>query len=491
MYLKLDRRSREPLFAQIRDQIRDLVSQGALPPGVRLPPTRDLADSLGVSRAVVVQAYDELAALGTIESSVGRGSFVAPARAGVGPLPAARRAPDWSALLSDGMLKVNRLLSARRVSASSGGGRTVTDFASLCPHIDEESSQRFRHSLNWAYSIEGRRVLEYGDPQGYRPLRALIAREMSEVGVPTERDGVIVTSGSQQAVNLVAMTLLNPGDAVVIQNPTYPPSASRLAHTGAEILPVGVEGDGFDLEAARAIVSSRRVKLMYLMPTCHNPTGLTMSYETRRRIISLAREHNCAVAEDGFSDALAYPGHLIPPMSALDSEGRTLYMGSLSKILFPGIRLGWIAACPELVNSLVNAKRISDLDTSLVLQVAAYDFWNRGYLDQNVRRMRTVYFKRREAVLEAVEEYFPAGTTCTGTRGGLFVWVRVPGVADTESLLPAARARGVEFAPGARFDIAGGSRDCMRLSFSSVPLEEIRPGIRALAEVIRDASGMG
>src|SRR5215831_5151690 len=451
MRIPLDRESPErvPLARQIQAHLERLIRQGLLVPGVKLPATRELARDLRVNRTTVSQAYEELVAAGWARAHVGQGTFVAERPVDAAPSPAVR-APrfDWSGLVSKSAQIAAADARRRQPSQAGRPGAGAISFAGGIPDSALFPTEAFGQVLGRVIREEGRELLQYYPASGYPPLRDYLARYLLRFGLETRREEILIVNGSQQAFDLVARTLLDPGDAVAIEDPSYPRAAQVFRAVGAQLLPIPMAmGDsgwgGLGLNALERALQRQTPKLLYCQPAAHNPTGATMDEPARHRLIDLALRHRLPVLEDGFDASLFYEERPPAPLKAHDPAGVVIYVGTFSKILFPGLRLGWVVAPPELIERLETAKQLADIHTSPLIQAAVYHFCQRRLLDRHQARALKEYGRRREALLAGLRAHMPAGVTWTETRGGFSLMLTLPEGMDSTALLPRAQARGV------------------------------------------------
>lgn len=486
MIVELDRSRELPLYLQISRQIRDQIRSGELPPGTRLPPERRLAAMLGVNRTTVVNAYRELAAEGLIVGHVGRGTIVAGA-AGDGAATGEPRGIPWGQLfteatdvMNDPLLRDTMLVSARA---------DVISLATGIPSPELYPIDAIRALLDEALHTAGQELLQHCPTEGYPPLRAALADWMAGNGPPPEPDQVLVVAGSQQGLYLLARALLEPGDLVAVESPTYLGAIQVFRAAGARLLPIPVDADGMRVGLLEDLIARRRPKLIYTLPTFQNPTGATMSLERRHRLLALAAREQVPVVEDDPYGALRYDGRPIPPLRALDSHGSVIYLSTLSKVLFPGFRIGWIAGPRPLIERLALMKQIVDLDTNPLAQWAVWAFLDRGLLAEHVERLRQAYPRRRDAMLAAIERHCAGMLTCERPDGGLYVWGRLADGLRARDLLPEAARRGVAIAPGSSFHPDGEGENTLRLNFTLPREEEIDLAIARLGEAIAALRG--
>ncbi|OGK88938.1 MAG: hypothetical protein A2X52_09055 [Candidatus Rokubacteria bacterium GWC2_70_16] len=479
---------RVPLARQIQSHLERLIRQGLLAPGVKLPASRELARDVGVNRTTVAAAYEELIAAGWARAHVGQGTFVAErVPASVEPAPAAVPRLDWSELLSRRAQVA--LADRHRRRSYSQPARTAPgtiSFAGGMPDSALFPTDAFRRVLNRVIREEGRELLQYYPPTGYPPLRRYLAAYLLRFGVEAHPAEILIVNGSQQGFDLVARTLLDPGDLVAIEQPSYPRAMQVFRSFGAELLPVPMTASGLSLFHLERLLERQAPKFLYCQPSAHNPTGLTMSLAVRQRLLELAVRHRLPIVEDGFDGTLFYGERPPGPLKAMDPAGLVVYIGTFSKILFPGLRLGWLVAPPALIERLEMAKQLADIHTSPLLQAAVYHFCERRLLERHQARALREYGRRRSALLEALARLMPPGVTWTETEGGFSLLLTLPEGLETGALLPRAQARGVTFTPGEAFFSDGGGERSLRLSFSAVALPQIEEGMKRLAEAIRE-----
>lgn len=480
--IRIEKASGTPLSQQIASGIREAIHEGGLAPGERLPAERALARSLGVDRMTVARAYDELVRLGLILRHVGRGSFVAePARRDPPGPEHGVRPFAWSDALSARALR-------------SGGGPVATfhapppeDAVNFSSHFPDPSLfpvAAFRKAIDLALAREGTRLLGYGPASGYPPLRRYLADSMRQRGVTLTEEEIIVTNGSQQGIDLVARALLDPGDRVIMENPTYTGAAQVFQWYGAEVTGVPVDEQGMRPEKLEAALGSGGAKLVYLIPNFQNPTSGTMELARRRRLLEIAERRRLPILEDDFGGDLRYEGRQVPSLKALDRSGVVVYVNSFAKKLLPGLRIGWMAAPAGIAERLIALKQITDWSTSLLLQGALHQFCESGQLERHLKRVLPAYRDRRNAMLTAMKRYFPAGVKWTRPEGGFVVWVTLPPGIDADEVALEARGKGVLVSRGDLFYVDAGTHNNLRLVFAQAEPAEIRRGIRTLGTIL-------
>ncbi|MDH6568619.1 2-aminoadipate transaminase [Streptomyces sp. SAI-117] len=332
------------------------------------------------------------------------------------------------------------------------------------------------------------RALQYSTTEGEPVLRAALAERMSVRGLATDADDVLVTTGSQQALSLLATALVEPGDTVLVESPCYLAALQAFGFAGARVVAVPGDDEGPDPVALEELVARERPKLLYTVPTFQNPTGRTMSAERREAVASVAARRGLWIVEDDPYGELRFEGERVPWIAAHEeARDRTVLLGSFSKVMAPGLRLGWLRAPGELRLACAVAKQAADLHTPTVNQLAAARYLAGRDLDTHVRRVAGVYGKRRNAMLAGLAEALPEGSTWTRPEGGMFLWARLPSSYDTTALLPQVVRRDVAYVPGAPFYAGEPDRSTLRLCFVTQTPSEIAEGLRRLGEGLRGA----
>lgn len=485
MRIPLDRQSATPIYQQIGSYLRQGILSGSLAPETRLPAIRPLAQALGVNRITVEAAYAELEADGLIYTRVGSGTYILPPGSLALPPQEAMSAswPLWqqelgaqnrpAGLLPDELLKA---AGHPHPLAFSGG---IGD-AHLYPARD------FRKVLQAVLRQDGTEALNYGELNGYAPLRGTIAHVLASQGIQVLPENVLITAGSQQALALVSQILLKPGDVILVESPTYSTALELFRALHLKIVGIPMDENGMQVDQLEKLLQLHHPRLIYTIPNFHNPTGTCLSGQRRRQLLILADRYNVPILEDDFVGDLRYEGRAQPALKALDPGGRVIYISTFSKMLMPGLRVGFLAADGPLYDSLVSFKRVSDLATSNLIQHALEAYVTVGRYQAHLRRSCQLYHKRRDAMLLAINRYLPAGVQVTTPQGGLFLWLCLPDGLSAEELLPLACEQGVNFMPGHYFFPDGvGGEACLRLNFVVQPPEEIEEGIKRLGQALR------
>jgi GntR family transcriptional regulator/MocR family aminotransferase len=481
--IELDRGSHVPLYAQIAAEVRGMISRGTLKLGDRLPANRELARTLGVNRNTVTTAYDELTADGLIKSHIGRGTFVSAVPSGRTEPAGERVTPSpmpWSALLAE-----DQRGQWMRILDNVQSHKEVISLAYALPAAELFPLDDFRRSVDRVLRKEGRTVLQLGASHGYGPLQQYLAAQMALSGIHVQPDEILITNGCQQSLDLIRRILVRPGDEVAIENPTYPGAISVFCNSQTKYIGIPVTGRGLDLDVLEDILAQRRPRLIYTVPNFHNPTGVMMDLASRRRLVEIASRHRVPIIEDDIYGELRYDGAALPPLKALDRYGLVIYINSFSKVGFPGLRVGWVAAPRIVIDHLDAAKQRCDLHASLMPQAAIYDFTRRGLLAKHINRSRKAYGQRRDVMIEALERYFPEEASWNKPEGGMAVWVKLPESINANQLLLQASEQGVVFSPGEYFYACSPQPTMMRLAFTMAAPARIEEAIKRLGAVIK------
>ena len=333
------------------------------------------------------------------------------------------------------------------------------------------------------------KALQYGPTEGFDETKEVICGVMAAEGMSPEPEDVIVTTGGQQAIDLICKILLDPGDIVIAEGPTYPGAVPVFYSYEADTRQVAMDDDGMRIDELEELLGNleregRKPKFIYSVPTFQNPGGVTMSLERRRRLVEIAREREILVVEDNPYGLLRFGGDPLPPLYSLDGGDYVLYIGTLSKILSPGIRIGWACAPPPVMAKIVLGKGGTDLCTSTLSQYFVREYFGEGRWLDYVDELITLYRGRRDAMLDALERHFPRQAHWSTPDGGLFIWATLPDYIDTTDLLAKALGENVAFVPGAAAFVRGQGSSSMRLNFSAQNEDEIREGIRRIGRVI-------
>jgi 2-aminoadipate transaminase len=369
----------------------------------------------------------------------------------------------------------------------------IISFAPGQPSPETFPVEAFQSILSEVLARDGASAFQYILTRGLAPLLDAVRTYAAAKGISATGPEVLVTEGSQQGLDLVSRVLLDPGDVVLVERPSYIGATSAFRAAQARMVSVGLREDGLDLDDLRArhraeTAAGRRVKFLYVIPSFQNPSGISHSLESRKALLAAARELDLLIVEDDPYGDLYFEAEPLPPLRALDDEGAVLYLSSFSKILAPGLRTAFVIGPSELLSKVEIAKQSGNLCGSSLDQRIILACLQRGLVEEQKARIRPYYRGKRDAMLEALRQEMPEGVSWTHPQGGLFLWLTLPKGMDAEALLPAAVEAGVAYVIGAPFFVDGGGENTMRLTFAKEDVPKIREGIARLARVIKAAS---
>ena len=487
MRITIDKSSSIPLYIQIKENIKDLVSHGHYKNGDVLPTTRELAEMLGIHRNTAIAAYKSLEAEGFAYSHVGRGTFIIEPE----KLPSEHHIAfynmfNWSQHLSE---KLHQRISHKLLTLyQTGDSKINISFVWSQKGYRDFPVKKIQRSMNTVLREKSDSVFDYTRSTGDSELRSILANQMRIKDMPVSPDNILIVNGAQQAIDLLGRLLLEPGDTVIVENPTYTGALCCFQFLQAKIIGIPTDQWGMKVHLLEEVLAKYHPKFIFTIPTFHNPTGSSMRMDRRERIVSLAEQYEIPIIEDDYGSDLRFSGPELPPLKALDHSGQVIYIGTFSKALMPGLRLGWIAAAEKVIEPLVELKRYNDLCTSPFLQAILTEFHTRGYMATHVRFLRRTYARRLSLLIDAIKKYFPPETTFTPPSGGVYLWVTIPKCVDMKQLWVNSLNRGVAFSIGNLFYLDEGGMNQMRLRYASVEDEKIEEGIRIIAEEMMKVS---
>lgn len=489
LLLEIAEDSRKAHYQQIVEQIQKKIESNLLQPGEKLPSTRRLAEHLGLHRSTVASAYQELWALGFIELRAGACPSV---RERMQLATVEGRMPvglaDWSKVASQASNEAWE--SGRELESSRSGvnGKDKIDFSSLNMDYRLFPLDNFRSCLNQAIKEHGLSLLGYGERAGFSPLREYIAKHLQGHGISVTAEEILITNGLQQGIDLVFRMIAEPGRAVAIESPTYPEIIPLLRFCGLKPVEIPMRADGMDLDALEAAISKEKPALVYTMPNFQNPTGVSTNQAHRERLLSICQQHRIPILEDGFEEEMKYFGRVVLPIKSMDKGQMVIYCGTFSKVLFPGVRIGWIAADKECIARLISIRSFSDLSSSMILQAGIHDFCQSGHYERHISKMHRLFRKRMQTMLEALEsEIDRSWASWQEPSGGYLVWLKLAKLPVKRSDLPQLLAKnGVRVAFGDSFFLSKTADIHLRLSISQLNESEISAGVRALAKALSE-----
>ena len=490
MWLALD--GEGPLYRQAYRGLRAAILDGRVAPGERLPSSRVLAREAKLARNTVLQAYEQLVAEGYAESRRGAGTFVI----GALPEPGTR---------SKRPARTRAAPAAAPPALSAYGERAVRHFARgitwarrrPAPRYDfrygDPAYDDFPHAT-WCRLLARRarraseRHLSYSDPGGAPELREALASYLSRArGVACEPEDVLVVYGTQQAIDLTARVLIDPGARAIVEEPGYPGIRNALAIAGAEVIPLAVDADGLCTDA----LAEQSARLACVTPSHQFPTGGVLPLARRLALLAWAERADAFVLEDDYDGEFRYDGRPLESLQALDRSGRVLYAGTTSKVMFPALRIAYLVMPPSLREALLAAKAFADTGTAHLEQRVLADFIAQGFFERHLRRARVRNAARRAALLAALAAHMPAGTRAVPPAGGSMVWVTLPGGVDPEAVRASAREAGIAYTPGDLFSVDGAAANSLCLAFSRHAPEDFETGIAQLGAIVTRAHAAG
>ncbi|EDX87626.1 aminotransferase, classes I and II superfamily [Synechococcus sp. PCC 7335] len=495
MKIPLDRQAKQPIYLQIRDRIHHLIHTGHLPPNSQLPSIRALAQTTQVNKLTVIEAYSVLEADGLVQAKQGAGYFITPSysRAKLRSLSSNGHQDQQLSKTID--YAQRRFNPAQQVILPTKGVYSFPDIysASLRSHnrpdyidfglgfpqaSDVEDLQRIsRRAMKSAHTF-----FQPGDPQGNLELRNQIVQILLQQGLEISPEDLIVTSGSMQSLSLLANHYVMPGDRVVVEAPTYHGVLSIFQQRRAQVIGIPMTAEGMNLDLLAQYLESHRPKLIYTISTLHNPTGITTSAQHRRQLLALAEAYSCLVIEDNAYEPLSF-GTTPPPIKAFDNRGSVVYVGTFSKTLMPGLRVGYMAVTSNDCQSIVERKLLHDLHVSAASQAIVKEYLASGHYRRRLTKIKRLHRDRRDYMIDALIRHFPLSVTWTVPDGGTFLWIQLPNRIDLELLCRAAAERKVLVGSGAAFFPKEQGYPALRLNFS-LPSEETERGVRILGEIL-------
>jgi len=471
----INKNDKIPIFQQIRDQIIHQISQGILKEGIHLPSSRDLAKYLDVNRTTVYKAYRELWSLGYTESRPGSYSVIRKRKEISQSSIGTPCAVNWDSLIGTDDIPFKTV---------SKPDITMYDFRTFSPAIIDDAVEKYRKCINDVLKENGADLLRYGDSYGYKPLREYISSMMSQNKIKTEPEKILITGGAQKALDLICKLFRKQKWTVVTAEPTYSEALSLFRFYGARILTVPINHDGMDMDKLKGILENNRVSFVYTMPNYQNPTGISSSQSNREILLNLCEQAGVPIIEDGFSEDMR---GTILPIKSMDKSGIVLYVGTFSKVLFPGIRTGWINGDRTIIKRLAALQYISSVSGNHVMQAALTRFCKLGYYDLHLKRIHSLLRKKMEKTMTVLSLNFPddaADFTCPG--GGFYIWFRFSEKFTNEELLISKlKERGILITGGSIFTTEDTSVN-LRMTIAHIDEERLEEGLKSFCAVVKE-----
>jgi GntR family transcriptional regulator/MocR family aminotransferase len=484
----LDRKSALALHRQLYDELRKAILTGRLKPRTRLPSTRDFAAEMDVSRNTVLSAFNQLLAEGYVEGRIGSGTYVSQMLPNEmlevrGNGPANRPISPAGRPLS----RRGEVISQTVVSVALATG-IPRPFRSGVPALDTFPIKTWYRLTARYWRNPPQKLMRYGEPAGYRPLREAIAAYLGAVrAVHCVPEQVIMVSGSQQGLDIAARVLLDPGDAAWIEDPGFHGARAALLAAGAKLIPVPVDREGLNVEAG--IRCGAKARVAYLTPSHQFPLGATLSLARRLALLKWASKARAWILEDDYDSEFRYVGRPLASLQGLDGEGRVIYIGTFSKVLFPSLRVGYIVAPIELIDAFIKARAIVTHASSLIEQAVLADFINEGHFARHIRTMRTLYAERQAVVLKEGKRELDGLLDLQSDEAGMDLIGWLPYGVDDRSAYRKAAEHGVEVTPLSAYCIERQRRGALRLGYTGYTPSDLRRGVRNLARALRELKG--
>lgn len=490
MLLKIDRANSKPLYRQITEEIKGLIDHGVIEIHKPLPSTRNLAKKLGVNRTTVVKAYEELQALGYLQSRPGSYHKVQWRLKEVEYDPQRKSLISWEKISNNHSRKLYELFLC--YSPENPIYTKFNDSSINISQLDLDPRlypvEEFKRCVSSVLHNYGSQSLEYGTYKGYPPLRQIIARRLRLHGISVSEEEILITNGAQQAIDLIIRLLTKPWKKVAVEAPTYANAIPIMHFNGLKILGIPMKNNGMDLDFLERVLKTEQVSFVYTIPNFQNPTGITSSHQHREKLLNICLQHKVPIVEDGFEEDMKYFGRVALPIKSIDDKNIVIYLGTFSKALFPGLRIGWITADKEFINRITAIKRFSDLSSGNLVQIVLYDFLKKGYYDLQLKRLHRIFRKRMQVALKTMEECFPRTIEWTRPTGGYTIWVKMPKKLTETQLHEFMSKYNVIISPGSYYFPEKKSSKYFRVSIARINEEEIKEGISRLGRALHRLS---
>ncbi len=474
--IQIEKTSSQPYYLQISQQIKELIEQGALAANTKLPPLRNLAEQLGVNVVTVVNAYRCLEQAGLVQKKVGSGTFVTPGAARYSP-----GSEEEGAAFSEDI----KLMGQGQIQV----GEDQINFATGTPTADLFPVEEIKTLINEILDREKGNAFAYQKSQGYYPLRESITHYLRQQQFHADIGNILIVSGAQQGIDILAKSFLRFGDSLVAERPTYTGAISAFKSRGASIADVPIYPDGMDLGELEENLRQSKVKLIYAMPNFQNPTGYVYSPAKKAALLELAERYGALIIEDDCLGDLNFSGRDCTPLKAMDTGGQVIYIKSISKILMPGFRLAFLVVPAPYLNQVLAAKHTSDISTSGLTQMVFDLYLRKGLWPRHVERMKAIYRERMTVMAKALRRHCPPGIEYAVPEGGLSFWLTLPEGYSSDQFYSEALRRGVLFTPGSAFQAQQQPSRSFRLSLAAVGPGEIERGVKLLGEAAQEYLG--
>ena len=477
IFSSIDFNEDEPIYLQIENYIKNMINNNMVVANGKLPATRELSRILGVSRNSIITAYENLEDEGVVYTVKGKGTFISPSKS--------KTEEGWQISWNDKVNNYGKLaLELDIVKSEIPWEKNLISFKSISPDGELFDMEEFKKAFLNRISIEGHKLLNYGYAKGYKPLMEYLLEYMKSKGVDIEGKDIIITNGFTEGLEMLCEAYTSPGDKIICENPTHNTSIKIMKVHGIEVVGVKMNEDGIDILELEEKLKDNKIKFGYLIPSYHNPTGIVLKGEKRFEVYNLFKKYNVPIIEDGFNEELLYNSTHVSPIAALDKGGSgVVYIGSFSKILFPGIRVGWLLADKVVINILESVKRCKNIHTSFLDQGILYEYLRSGAFEKQIKKVRKSYKERYEFALKCINKY--VNPKFIWGEGGLHIYIGIEGITGRE-LLNRCYKKGVIFTPGDVFSMDNAGDYTLRLGLSRLSLKEIEKGIKIIGEELKN-----
>lgn len=476
----------EPIYIQIKNHISNMIDKGLIPNNSKLPSSRELSKVWKVSRNSVILAYEELKSDGYLYSISGKGTFAYSKNDAINS--------SWHINWNDLENSYCKIANEMDIIKNEIPWRSdLISFKSISPNGELFDIEELKKSFLNRISLEGHKILNYGYARGYKPLIEYLTLYMNSKGVNTSNKDILITNGFTEGLDMILSSFTQKGDYIICENPTHNTAIKLFKSYGINLIGVDINNNGLDFDvlenklATYSTSDNIRIKFAYITPSYHNPTGIVMSPESRYKFYNLMKKYNIAIIEDGFNEELLYSSSHIFPIASLDNfSNGVIYIGSFSKILFPGMRIGWMLGDKNIINKLESVKRCKNIHVSFLDQGILYDYLYNGGFEKYVKKIRKFYGDKFNFAYECIEKYVENEYVLGD--GGLHIFIKLKDI-NSRNLLYECYKKGVIFMPGDVFYVDNSSSDTLRLGFSRLSFEEIEKGIKIIGECIKEIKG--
>lgn len=370
------------------------------------------------------------------------------------------------------------------------GAKDVISFAGGIPSPELFPTEEINKIITQILEEKGKGALVYGVTEGYAPLIDIVTKRLEKDGIPHDFDQVVITTGAQQAIDLTCKSLVNDGEGIIVEEPSFIGALNAFRSYNAKLFGVPMSGDGIDVDKVEEILKKENIKLIYTIPTFQNPMGVTQSIEKRKKLLELAEKYDCYIIEDNPYGELRFRGEAVAPIKSMDDNGRVIYVGSFSKTLTPGIRVGFVCCHKDIMDRIVVVKQVNDVHTTLIMQMMVAEYINNYDFEDHIAKSCKLHGEKCDIMLSSIEKYFPDCVQYTRPEGGIFLWCTLPEGVDAKPIFEKAVERKVAFVPGSTCMVdLEAPCNCFRLNFSTASNEDIEKGIKILGDLLKEELG--